>query len=350
MKSRPGGERRSSKGWRLALTLPLLPALFVLDAKLPFAMARQFLGFSLCWLMPIKLLLRCVDNYSLDWSRPWALSSFPRFIGSALLVISPKVNGPACSSRWPWSVLGHLLRDLCLVMACLQTLLYLHPENPNPLHYPFHFFLFILTMTIPAHFATLLLRLDLRPSFNQPLRSQSISEFWGQRWSLTASALLRELVYNPVLGFLQPDLLNSSTSASPSFGTTEPPANQSVALWKRVTAVCSTFFVSGLLHELTWFCTVQGRNAPSWEVFFFFFLLHGVLNSAEICLRRLHPQLVSKTPAYLKLLLTQIFVHVSFGFLFFGPLVTRGHLQMEVLTEYTALRVKFQALVTQVNE
>lgn len=57
------------------------------------------------------------------------------------------------------------------------------------------------------------------PFNNSPWKAASVAEFWGRRWNLLFGDWLREVVFNP--------------------------------LQKRpVVAMCSAFFVSGLLHEL----------------------------------------------------------------------------------------------------
>ena len=65
------------------------------------------------------------------------------------------------------------------------------------------------------------LRVDAPPIMNAPLRSTSVSEFWGQRWNAAFNDLARRLVFRP---------------AVPRLGLAG--------------ATLAAFFVSGLIHEL----------------------------------------------------------------------------------------------------
>ncbi|GMN36466.1 hypothetical protein TIFTF001_006048 [Ficus carica] len=96
------------------------------------------------------------------------------------------------------------------------------------------------------------LGVELEPQFDKSYLSTSLQDFWGRRWNLMASNILRPTVYDPV------------TSVS------------SRAIWRKwapLPAVIAAFFVSGLMHELIFF--YLGRSNPTWDLTCFF-LLHGV--------------------------------------------------------------------------
>jgi alginate O-acetyltransferase complex protein AlgI len=85
---------------------------------------------------------------------------------------------------------------------------------------------------------------DCRPLFREPLRSQSLGEFWGRRWNLAFTEMTAIGVYRPL----------------------------EVRLGKR-SATLAAFLCSGLVHELATSVPVGwGYGLP-----FLYFLLHGGL-------------------------------------------------------------------------
>ncbi|ONK71710.1 uncharacterized protein A4U43_C04F11560 [Asparagus officinalis] len=95
-----------------------------------------------------------------------------------------------------------------------------------------------------AFLAGSLLGLDLEPQFDAPFKSTSLQEFWGRRWNLMVTGILRPSVYRPI---------RSRYGAAAGF--------------------MAVFLVSGLMHEVMfWYVTLGG---PTGEVTLFF-LIHGV--------------------------------------------------------------------------
>jgi hypothetical protein len=92
----------------------------------------------------------------------------------------------------------------------------------------------------------------LTPHFNEPYRSASLRDFWGRRWNVTASTVLRHAVFEPT---------RSATGST-------------------ATAVLAAFAVSGAVHEvLLLYCTREWRLV-TWE-WLAFFSLHGLLMVGE---------------------------------------------------------------------
>lgn len=62
--------------------------------------------------------------------------------------------------------------------------------------------------------------IELEAAFNKPFRAHSLADFWGKRWNLLVSNLLRVSIYDPVLRVLlwstlsRPDLNNESKSST----------------------------------------------------------------------------------------------------------------------------------------
>jgi Membrane bound O-acyl transferase family len=89
---------------------------------------------------------------------------------------------------------------------------------------------------------------DTGPLFREPLRSRSLSEFWGRRWNLAFSEMTAIAVYRPLGNLLG-----------------------------RRAALIVAFLSSGLLHELAISVPVRaGYGLP-----FTYFLIHGALLLAE---------------------------------------------------------------------
>ncbi|KAK1552317.1 hypothetical protein Q3G72_014487 [Acer saccharum] len=107
-----------------------------------------------------------------------------------------------------------------------------------------------------------ILAMVLEPTFNEPYLSTSLQNFWGQRWNLMATDILRHTVHQPAKKMFTRVL--GSRWATPS-------------------AIVATFFVSGLLHELMFYHLV--RVKPTGEMTCFF-LLHGMWVAVEVELKK----------------------------------------------------------------
>ncbi|OVA20220.1 hypothetical protein BVC80_157g7 [Macleaya cordata] len=113
-----------------------------------------------------------------------------------------------------------------------------------------------------AALARFLLGLELEPQFNDPYLSTSLQDFWGRRWNLMVTGILRSTVYVPV-----------RCICTLIFGRK----------WSLVFALLATFAVSGLMHELMFY--YMSLMWPNWEVMWFF-ALHGICLAVEISLKK----------------------------------------------------------------
>ncbi|OVA06585.1 hypothetical protein BVC80_1287g27 [Macleaya cordata] len=156
-----------------------------------------------------------------------------------------------------------------------------------------------------------LIGLDLEPQFDDPYLSTSLQDFWGRRWNLMVTSILRPTVYEP-LRYICTHI----------FGRR----------WAPLPGVVSTFFVSGLMHELLYYYVTHVD--PTWEVTWFF-VLHGICTALEVVVKkaltdrcRLHRWVSGP--------LTLGFVTVTGTWLFFPPLLRHGA-DVKALGEYRIL-------------
>ncbi|KAF5192409.1 acyl-CoA--sterol O-acyltransferase 1-like [Thalictrum thalictroides] len=164
-------------------------------------------------------------------------------------------------------------------------------------------------LAIAATLARSLLGLELEPQFNEPYRSTSLQDFWGRRWNLMITTILRPTVYDPTRRIFSP-LIGKN--------------------WASICGIVATFVVSGLMHELIFFYMGQPTGEVVW-----FFVLHGVFLAVEIIIKkslhgrfRLHP--VVSTP------LTVGFVMMTSFWLFF-PAMLRDGFEAKAFREFAVV-------------
>ncbi|KAM7492746.1 hypothetical protein LguiA_035667 [Lonicera macranthoides] len=288
--------------------LSLLPviSLFIF---LPFSLSSvHFVGptvFYLVWLANFKLLLFSFHLGPL--SSPLSLSLF-HFIAIALFPIKPKQSPNSTPTPTPTSKTLLLIFSIKVVLVAVIIRAYnfrqfLHPHFIYLL-YCCHVYLGVeLILAMSAAPFRAILGLDLEPQFNDPYLATSLQDFWGRRWNLMVTSILRPTVYNPVR-----------------------------RKWGQLAGVLATFFVSGIVHEVIYYYLT--RVDPTWEVTWFF-VLHGVCTAAEIAVKkavgdrwRLHRAVSGP--------LTLVFVTVTAVWLFF-PQIVRNGVDQKAIEEYGIL-------------
>nr|XP_023902290.1 long-chain-alcohol O-fatty-acyltransferase-like [Quercus suber] len=152
---------------------------------------------------------------------------------------------------------------------------------------------------------------EIEPQFNEPYFATSLQDFWGHRWNLMVTSILRPTVY----------ILIHCISA-----------NVIGSRWAALPAIISTFIMSGLAHEVIYFHFT--RVHPTWEVTWFF-VLHGVCTAIEVVVKKavtnrwqLHRAVSGP--------LTIVFVAVTGGWLFFPQLI-RNSVDIKAIEEYSIL-------------
>ncbi|XP_073026328.1 acyl-CoA--sterol O-acyltransferase 1-like isoform X1 [Primulina eburnea] len=292
---------------RLACFLPVVCLFLLLPLQLHSMHLGGITAFFLAWLTNFKLLMFAFNRGPL--ANPSI--SFPRFLAVACLPIKliqhnphkkTEENETSITPKYAHrSIKNYAMKGLllALIVKIYSFEEYIHPRIILVI-YCFHiYFALEIMLAIAAAMARSLLGAELEPQFNEPYLSTSLQDFWGRRWNLMVTRILRPTVYIPVLHW-STGLMGRD--------------------WAPLPAVMSTFVVSGLIHELIFF--YLGRVKPTWEITWLF-LLHGVCLNVEIAVKKVVngrwrlPMAVSTT-------LTVGFVMVTGFSLFFPPLLRCG--------------------------
>ncbi|CAL9163128.1 probable long-chain-alcohol O-fatty-acyltransferase 5 [Musa acuminata AAA Group] len=284
--------------------LSLLPVVCLLPF-LPFHFSslhlRGISAFFLAWLALFKLLLLCVDAGPLSAPLP-----FLPFLASAALpvkLIDPlhhhKRKSPSISPLLPAAAKAALLSAVIPFYRLKDVM---HPYLLLSV-YCIHMYLALeLVLACAAGAAALFLPrgLAIEPQFDAPYRAASLQDFWGRRWNLMVSAILRPSIYLPVR-----------------------------ARFGRAAGILATFLVSGLMHEVMfWYITLAPPTGEATA----FFVLHGACLVAEGAARQAGWW---RPPAAMATLLTLGFV-VATGFWLFYPPILRSRADEVVLAECAA--------------
>ncbi|MCL7042542.1 hypothetical protein MKW94_021507 [Papaver nudicaule] len=322
---------------RLISVLPIIPIFTILPLYLSWVQFAGTIGFFIAWLANFKLILFSFNHGPL--SAPSI--SFQHFVSIACFPInfkqnpshkakseqhpSTQIDNP--SSQNPQSsstYLTYALKGLILVLLVksYNYKQYLHPNFVILLYCIHIYFQLELMLIVIAELVQFFLGLELEPQFNQPFLSTSLQDFWGKRWNLMVTGILRPTIYQPV------------QSLCMRFGKR----------CAKLIALLATFVVSGLMHELIIY--YLGREWPTWEISYFF-VLHGVSLAVEIELKRCFrgkfqlPQLVSGP-------LTAGFVLVTGSWLFF-PQFLRCGADVRTIREYAIIWESIMGLVKYVK-
>lgn len=297
----PGGATR---------LISFLPVFYLFTA-LPLQLSSLHLGaptiFYLVWLGNFKLLLLSFEQGPLSSTPPLSLL---HFISIGLLPIKTK-NSVSNSKVNKPVVFALKVALLAIIVRIYAYREYIHPYIILAL-YCCHVYLGVeLVLAITAVPVRAILGLDLEPQFNEPYLATSLQDFWGRRWNLMVTSILRPTVYHPVQR-ISTRILGSRCARPP--------------------AILATFLVSGLMHEVIYY--YLSRAYPTWEVTWFF-VLHGICVTVEVAVKkalggrwRFH-RLVSGP-------LTVAFVGVTGAWLFF-PQVIRYGLDQRAISEYSIL-------------
>ncbi|XVF77324.1 hypothetical protein PTKIN_Ptkin14bG0033900 [Pterospermum kingtungense] len=301
---------------RLFCLLPIIYLFTILPFYLSHVFPRGLTASFISWFGSFKLLLFAFDKGPL--SSHLEPCPFIHFILKACVPVkikeyakNPSPQTPQTSqnssprhSKWPLNWPTKVLLFAILVSA------HNHKQHVHPkivlLSYSCLVYLLIdIVFDISNGLLYATIGLELDPPSNEPYLSTSLQDFWGKRWNIMVTDLLRHTIYKPVRSF-------SDMFLGPK--------------WAPLPAILATFVVSGLMHEaLFYFMT---RASPTWEVTCYF-VLHGACVLVEVELKRVfsgQPQLhwAVSTP------LTVGFVVGTATWLFFPPLLRTGALERAI--------------------
>lgn len=253
-------------------------------------------------------------------------SFFISWLGSFKLMLYAFGKGPLCS--YPHLPISHFVFTACLPIKIIRNrekvsnqitknkkspkdyvprvLLFIvtlkaysykdrfHPLLTTSLYAYYLFFMLELLLALTASLARTIVGVELEPQFDEPHHATSVQNFWGKRWNLMASSILRPTVYHPsrvIFSHLVPER------------------------WVSVPAVFITFLVSGLMHELIFYHL--GQYTPTWEVTWFF-IIHGICVGMEIVMKKTTGRRFEQPPV-VTWLLTLTFITITGLWLFFPP-------------------------------
>ncbi|KAL6756580.1 hypothetical protein V8C86DRAFT_2645542 [Haematococcus lacustris] len=201
-KLQPGAQRllASVPVIAILLTLPLL-----FDPVLEVVPSASVLFMS-AWLGTFKVLALCLGRGSL--SRPLTLLQFFMLL---LLPIYPAAGPDKAEGKRKGRLQDsggtplQLLLSSVLKIGLLGFTVYLLlavelPIVVRDLVSAFAMVGFLgMIMDLPATVVTSLVDLRIVPTFDSPWLCTSLADFWGRRWNITTSSVLRVLVYDPIV-------------------------------------------------------------------------------------------------------------------------------------------------------
>ncbi|XP_062086829.1 acyl-CoA--sterol O-acyltransferase 1-like [Humulus lupulus] len=247
---------------RLLAILPVILLFLVLPLNLRTIFLGGPISFFVAWLATFKLLLFAYGKGPLSSNPPLPL---PRFIPLACFPIKIQNEpSPNTAKQGQKSLTNYAIK--ALVFATIIPV-YQNKSSIHPKVFLFFYCIYVYTgleiiLAMAAASVRAALGVELEPQFEEPYLSTSLQDFWGRRWNLMASAILRPTVYTPV-----------RTITSRWIGRK----------WAPVPAVIAAFLVSGIMHELIFYNI--GRSKPTWEVSWFF-LLHGICLAIEVSIKK----------------------------------------------------------------
>lgn len=321
--------KMASKGIkRLICVIPVVCLFLYLPLCLTSVHIGGITAFFIAWLANFKLLLFAFGSGPLSSHPPISLPLFVIVSCLPIKIQNSNNNKPNPSQnnnpspRVREGPINYAIKGLLLaVMVQLQLvyeysdyILFVHPKLIL-LVYSFHMYFFLeLTLAVSAAMARATLGLELEPQFKEPYLSTSLQDFWGKRWNLMVTGILRPTVYKPAL--------HTCTRLTGR-------------KWAPLPAVFATFLVSGLMHQLMFFYLGHGaRLKPTWGVTWFF-VLHGVCLVVELALKKAVTGRF-RLPRIISGPLTAGFVIVTGCWLFF-PQFIKCKVDERAFEEYAAL-------------
>ncbi|CAN8277076.1 unnamed protein product [Cochlearia groenlandica] len=252
--------------WRHILIIPVMLIFFtvpLLNSSIHFI---GITSFFIAWLANFKIFLFASRRGPL-YSNPKPLS-LPIFLAVSCLPIkiqlNPKSNTYHLDGRSRDNpILGYTIKlaRLVLIKKVFGHSDILHEKAVLILNAINIYFVLDFILAATSAMVRAISCLELEPQVDKPYLATSLQNFWGRRWNLMVTGILRPTVYEPMIELFS--FLGRNKSRYP--------------------AVFITFFVSGLMHELIFFYI--GRVKSNWKVMWFF-LIHGLCTAIEIAIKK----------------------------------------------------------------
>lgn len=302
---------RLPKGkWRLLSFLPVFSLFATLPLYLTSAFFAAITAFFITWLANFKLLMYAFDQGPLSSTPAKSLLVFI-IIAAFPFMIKPE-NGtppPQKPKKLPLNLAAEIPVFLLFLAVLTDQKEHVHPIILLLGYCCLVFLMVDVIISLSSFWVRILVGLELEPASDEPYLATSLQEFWGRRWNITVSSLLRQVIYNPVRSAAAA-VLGRDLAALP--------------------AVLTAFLVSGLMHDLLfWYVT---RAWPSWETTAFF-VVQGVCMVAEFGLKVALDKKKWRLPWLVRWVLTLGFVVGTSFWLFFPPLIKNGA-DVRVLEEF----------------
>ncbi|XP_055816179.1 acyl-CoA--sterol O-acyltransferase 1-like [Solanum dulcamara] len=314
---------------RFVAIIPIVCLFFILHLYLTSIILGATTFFFIAGLATSKLILFAFGKGPLSSIPPLPLSTF---IPLACLPIELQKystsDNVTTKKKTTNSTLKHVTK---IALLAILVRVYSYKDNLHPKIILFLYCLHIyITLEIILNLVRAVVRrvsrVDLNPPFDEPYMASSLQDFWGKRWNLMVTNMLRLTVYDPIRLIV---------------------ADRIPSMWAPIPAVLATFFASGLVHEL-FFYYIIGRLKPSGEAMMFF-LIHGVALSLEIVIKKIFngkflvPRIISGPLALSFIIFTSFW-------LFFPPLL-RGNTELKVCTEFIAFFkfIRYGQLISPTN-
>lgn len=313
---------------RIVAVLPVIGMYIVLPWQVSTLHMRGILSFMFMWISSFKLLMLSFDVGPL--AKPWTMLNLWNFMAVSIFPVEIHEFRSKPKSGGKFTTLRNVALEACLLSVVIYSYSFRHSFSPSfiGLLYCLHMYLALdIVLVFLATLANACLGVQLEPQFNKPYLSRSLQDFWGKRWNLIVTNILRPSVYDPVLYFCWKTHIKVYKKIYVKNQQTE--VGGKFPLWGRAVAVLSVFVVSGLMHELIFYYMTETK--ASWEVTAFF-ILHGLCLAIEIGLRRrLSPYIT--VPKFIAIPVTLIFIYITALWLFFPP-VTRSGTDVKAIAEY----------------
>eukprot|EP00890_Picochlorum_soloecismus_P005095 jgi/Picsp_1/5587/NSC_02946-R1_protein len=157
--------------------------------------------------------------------------------------------------------------------------------------------------------------LAVAPHYDQPYLSTSFTDFWSRRWNLNTGYTLRFLIYDPIsqgsiISTIRIDEKKKKNSINSQYSTSSKS--------RRAVALCASFFVSGLMHEM-FIGYLRYRFSGYWLTFF---AVQGPCIVLEWYLKRLTAPY--KLPRTISIPLTLSLLFTLAHYLFFPDIFRMG--------------------------